>query len=83
MTVGERVFNVEKAFNLRQGFGRESDLPSYKLQNEPVVGGPYDGERLHLDKFNELLDSYYVKRGWDQRTGRPKRSKWNSSVSEM
>ena len=75
MTVGERVFNVEKAFNLRQGFGRESDLPSYKLQNEPVVGGPYDGERLHLDKFNDLLDSYYVKRGWDQRTGRPKRSK--------
>jgi aldehyde:ferredoxin oxidoreductase len=75
MTTGERVFNVEKAFNLRCGFGRESDLPSYKMQNEPINGGPQSGERLHLDKFNELLDAYYVMRGWDRQTGRPTRSK--------
>jgi aldehyde:ferredoxin oxidoreductase len=75
MTVGERIWNVEKAFNLRQGFGRESDLPCEKLQTEPVVGGPVDGETLPLEKFNELLDSYYVLRGWDQQTGKPKRSK--------
>lgn len=75
MTAGERVWNVERAFNLRQGFGRESDLPSYKLQNEPVIGGPHEGERLELDKYNELLDAYYVLRGWDRQTGKPKRSK--------
>jgi len=66
---------VEKAFNLRLGFGRESDLPCERVQNETVKGGPQDGERLHLDKFNSLLDSYYIMRGWDQHTGRPKRSK--------
>jgi aldehyde:ferredoxin oxidoreductase len=75
MMVGERIWNVEKAFNLRLGFGRESDLPCEKLQTEPVVGGPMEGERLHLDKFNDLLDSYYVLRGWDRQTGKPKRSK--------
>ena len=44
-------------------------------QNETVIGGPLDGERLHIDKFNEMLDSYYEIRGWDRDTGRPKRSK--------
>ena len=74
-TIGERIWNVEKAFNLRLGFGRESDLPCEKLQNESIKGGPQEGDRLPLDQFNKLLDSYYVMRGWDQETGRPKRSK--------
>jgi len=73
--IGERIWNVEKAFNLRLGFGRESDQPSEKLQNETISNGPLKGERLHIDKYNEMLDSYYVMRGWDQHTGRPKRSK--------
>jgi len=75
MTIGERIWNVEKAFNLRLGFGRESDLPCEKLQNETIKGGPLDGERLNLEQFSSLLDSYYLMRGWDQTTGRPKRSK--------
>jgi aldehyde:ferredoxin oxidoreductase len=75
LKIGERIWNVEKAFNLRLGFGRESDLPSEKLQNETVIGGPLEGERLHMDKFNDMLDSYYVIRGWDRATGKPKRSK--------
>ena len=76
-TIGERIWNIEKAFNLRLGFGRESDLPCQKLQNEAINGGPLDGERLHIEEFSNLLDSYYIMRGWDQTTGRPKRSKLN------
>ena len=75
LTIGERIWNVEKAFNLRLGFGRESDTPCERLQNETVNDGPSKGERLDLDKFNRLLDSYYEMRGWDQQTGKPKRSK--------
>ena len=75
LTVGERIWNVEKAFNLRRGFGRESDTPAKRLQNETITDGPLKGERLDIDKFNDMLDSYYVMRGWDRRTGRPKRSK--------
>jgi len=51
------------------------DTPCERLQNETLKGGPLDGERIHIDKFNEMLDSYYVIRGWDRETGRPKRSK--------
>ena len=75
LRTGERIFNVEKAFNIRLGFGRESDQPAEKLQNETLQGGPVDGERLHLEEFNKMLDAYYVLRGWDKETGRPKRSK--------
>ncbi len=75
LTIGERIWNVEKAFNLRLGFGRESDLPCEKLQNETVKGGPQEGERLHIEEFSHLLESYYAMRGWDPQTGRPKRSK--------
>ena len=28
---GERVYNVEKLFNLREGFGRESDYPPLRF----------------------------------------------------
>jgi aldehyde:ferredoxin oxidoreductase len=73
--IGERIWNVEKAFNLRLGFGRESDLPSEKLQNETITDGPLEGEKIHIDKFNKMLDAYYVMRGWDRDTGKPKRSK--------
>jgi aldehyde:ferredoxin oxidoreductase len=75
LTIGERIWNVEKAFNLWRGFGRESDTPCERLQDETISDGPLEGERLHIDKFNDMLDSYYVMRGWDRRTGRPKRSK--------
>ena len=40
LKTGERIWNVEKALNLRLGFGRESDLPSERLQNETINGGP-------------------------------------------
>jgi aldehyde:ferredoxin oxidoreductase len=75
LTTGERIFNVEKAFNLRRGFGRESDTPCERLQNETIKDGPQKGDKIHIEKFNDMLDSYYVMRGWDQHTGRPKRSK--------
>jgi aldehyde:ferredoxin oxidoreductase len=75
LTTGERIFNVEKAFNLRRGFGRESDTPCERLQNEEIKDGPQKGDKIHIEKFNDMLDSYYVMRGWDRHTGRPKRSK--------
>ncbi|MHB1042610.1 MAG: aldehyde ferredoxin oxidoreductase family protein [Eubacteriales bacterium] len=75
ITIGERIWNVEKAFNLRLGLGREDDLPCEKLQNELIADGPCQGERLHLDEFNNMLDAYYALRGWDKHSGKPKRCK--------
>ena len=64
-TAAERIYTVEKAFLVREGMTRKDDALNGKWGSEPIVGGPCDGERIHADKFNKLLDEYYQLRGWD------------------
>lgn len=68
---GERVYNVEKLFNLREGFGRESDYPPRRFFEEELSDGPGKGSRLKMEEYDRLLDEYYEARGWDQKTGHP------------
>ncbi len=68
---GERVYNVEKLFNLREGFGRESDYPPPRFFEEEMADGPGKGSKLNLESYDRLLDEYYEARGWDKKTGIP------------
>jgi aldehyde:ferredoxin oxidoreductase len=71
MEVGERVFNLTRVFNTREGIRRKDDtLPSRLM--EPLPEGPYKGETIPLDK---MLDDYYEIRGWDLITGIPTKEK--------
>ena len=70
MLIGERIHNIEKAFNtIHKGFNREDDYPPQRFVDEPVKTGPFAGERLELDQWNKLLDEYYELQGWDKKTG--------------
>ena len=64
MKIGERINNVEKAFNIREGMGRKDDtLPkSYFVEKET----PWGPEGMSEAKFQVMLDEYYQFRGWDQ-----------------
>ncbi len=62
----ERIYTVEKAYLVRHGITREDDKIHGKWEHEPISGGPCDGERIHPDKFDKLLDEYYELRGWDK-----------------
>ena len=68
---GERVWNLEKLYNLREGFAREDDTLPPRLLNEPVMDGPSKGWVSHLEP---MLKEYYRTRGWDE-NGIPKRQK--------
>lgn len=68
---GERVYNVEKLFNLREQAGRELDYPPDRFFEEAVTEGPAKGAILNRDKYDRLLDDYYEARGWDRKTGVP------------
>jgi aldehyde:ferredoxin oxidoreductase len=68
---GERVYNVEKLFNLREGFGRESDYPPQRFFQEETPDGPSKGAKLNLAEYDRVLDDYYEARGWDKKTGQP------------
>lgn len=64
LKIGERIYNVEKAFNVRLGLSRKDDNFSNpeKFLKEPLKDGSFKGQVFHLDI---MLDEYYQARGWD------------------
>lgn len=60
MKVGERIYNLERAFNVREGRNWKDTLPK-RLLEEPLPEGPKKGQVLRL---NEMLEEYYAIRGW-------------------
>ena len=64
MRTGERINNLERAFNVRRGLVRSSETVSPRFLNSPVESGPYKG--CTFDPV-PLLDEYYEDRGWDER----------------
>ena len=64
MRVGERIVNLERAFIVREGFGRKQDTLPQRILSESLHtrGAPGEGQMMrNLDKF---LDRYYAIRGW-------------------
>jgi aldehyde:ferredoxin oxidoreductase len=60
--IGERITDLERLFNVREGFGREEDTLPKRLLTEPMPTGPSTGSRVALDT---MLDEYYALMGWD------------------
>jgi aldehyde:ferredoxin oxidoreductase len=61
--VGERVWNLERMYNLREGFTREDDTLPPRLLNEAPADGPSQGWVVQLEP---MLKEYYRGRGWDE-----------------
>jgi aldehyde:ferredoxin oxidoreductase len=72
--VGERVNNISRLFNIREGFTRSDDTFPQRLMNEPIKGGPSKSQLISKDDLNLMLDEYYEVRGWDN-SGRPTAAK--------
>lgn len=63
MKAGERIWNLERLFNLKAGItGKEDRLPD-RIVKEPMPDGPAKGKVVELDK---MLPEYYELRGWDK-----------------
>jgi len=67
LTVGERIWNLERLFNLREGFTRADDTLPPRLLRERLPGGHSKAEPVDLEP---MLTAYYRARGWDEE-GRP------------
>ncbi|MCQ8896651.1 aldehyde ferredoxin oxidoreductase family protein [Limnobacter humi] len=66
-TMGERIWNLERQFNLAAGFTKaDDDLPA-RLKKDAAKVGPAKGLVNGIDK---MLPEYYELRGWDSE-GRP------------
>lgn len=60
--VGERIWNLEKKFNLAAGLNRSDDTLPPRLLNEPAPSGTAKGRVCEL---GTMLREYYQLRGWD------------------
>ena len=61
--VGERVWNLERLYNLREGLTGEDDSLPGRLINTPQVKGRPDT----VVPLRVMLPTYYAVRGWDTR----------------
>ena len=73
--VGERINNLARAFNVREGFTRADDTLPERLMTEPLKAGASKGQLISKDDLKLMLDEYYTERGWDINTGVPTRGK--------
>lgn len=63
LKMGERIWNLEKIFNLKAGFTKADDNLPPRLLKEPLQSGPAKGKVVELDT---MLSEYYEVRGWDK-----------------
>ncbi len=63
--VGERIINLERLFNVREGVRRAQDALPWRVMHEPIPEGPSAGAYCPPDELSAMLDEYYALRGWD------------------
>ena len=80
LTIGERIVNLERMFNVREGLSRADDrlprrfteetLPLFAFEADPETGDlrqsdePLTHGQIH--DFESMLDRYYELRGWSR-----------------
>ncbi|MDH7499566.1 MAG: aldehyde ferredoxin oxidoreductase family protein [candidate division NC10 bacterium] len=63
LKAGERIWNLERLFNLKAGLtGKDDTLPK-RILEEPLPEGGAKGQVVRL---SEMLPEYYQLRGWDE-----------------
>lgn len=66
--VGERVYTLEKLFNVREGFSRKDDTLPRRILEEPSE----KGYRTSLQELDAMINEFYQAFGWDE-LGIPKK----------
>jgi len=61
---GERISNLKKAFNIREGWTRQDDSLPSRVMNDPIPDGVAKGSVITKKEFDMMLDAYYKARGW-------------------
>ncbi|HWN91572.1 MAG TPA: aldehyde ferredoxin oxidoreductase C-terminal domain-containing protein, partial [Verrucomicrobiae bacterium] len=62
--VGERVINLERLFNVREGVRRKDDVLPWRVMHEPIPDGPSAGMHCPPEELAMMVDRYYALRGW-------------------
>jgi len=63
MLAGERIWNLERLFNLAAGITAKDDTLPKRILEEPQLSGEWEGQ---VNRLGEMLPEYYQLRGWDE-----------------
>ena len=66
MKIGERINNIARLFNIREGFTREQDTLPNRIFNDTIKTGHTAGRNIPKEEFEKMLSEYYQIRGWQQ-----------------
>ena len=64
---GERIWNLSKLFNIKEGMSRKDDYLPEKFAVEGIKSGPLKGKVISREKQDFMLDKYYELRGWTKK----------------
>jgi aldehyde:ferredoxin oxidoreductase len=62
--IGERICNLERVLNVREGISRKDDTLPWRVKHEPIPDGPSKGMHCPPEELDRMLDEYYELRGW-------------------
>jgi len=69
--IGDRIYNLQRLFCVREGINRELDRLPARLMEDPLPDGPAAGMLVERESLEAMKDAYYQTRGWDVITGIP------------
>ena len=64
---GERIHNLKKLFNMREGWRCDDDWLPQRLLSETLPTGVAQGVGLSANELREMIRGYYRARGWDRK----------------
>jgi aldehyde:ferredoxin oxidoreductase len=68
LLAGQRIVNLERSFNAREGLSRKDDTLPRRFLEEPYA---VPGLTPTVTELERMLDEYYELEGWDKRSGLP------------
>jgi aldehyde:ferredoxin oxidoreductase len=63
--IGERIHNLKKLFNLREGWRAADDWLPERLLSETLPTGVAQGVGLSANELRQMIGGYYRARGWN------------------
>lgn len=74
LKIGERIYNLQRMFNVREGITRKDDQLPERVKSLPEFGKYAKVPESAIKNYDMMLEEYYEARGWDK-DGIPTREK--------
>jgi aldehyde:ferredoxin oxidoreductase len=75
LKLGERVVNIERLYNIREGLDVSDDTLPPRILREPISDGPCKGCVVTSEELEDMKAEYYRERGWSEVSGKPTKEK--------